>query len=113
MKKIRKKLIDKGVKQLQNETLENQLAVLIESVKTGQVDKGTLKKQLQMTTTSQMKDSVREAYKNGKEPSVTELLLDYYKEPQFQELARLVGLEERWFVHLAETTIEQWGENHQ
>ena len=95
-----------GYNVLQAMSTGNQIKVLRDSLHQGRLSSGELRKTLEDNAYKEMRKGVDKLRKKNKPVTVDVLLDEYQKDKDFRELAAEVGLNEAWFVALAEKECE-------
>ena len=103
------KVTDAIIDILQKQTTDKQIGVLEESLSSGKLQNSKLKKALESSAPTEMRKGIYKLIKRGKIPTVDLLLEEYHREKSFQRLATSVGLDEIWFVKLAEDCLRERG----
>lgn len=91
-----------GQRELQSMSTDNQIKVLRDSLHEGRLKPDKLRKALEDNAYEEMRKGADKLHKKGKPVTVVALLEEYHKDKDFQQLATEVGLDEAWFVALAE-----------
>jgi len=94
-----------GFKVLQAMGTGNQIKVLRDSLHQGRLKPDKLREALEDNAYKEMRKGADKLRKKGKPATVGALLEEYHKNKDFGELATEVGLDEAWFVALAEKEI--------
>jgi hypothetical protein len=105
-------LMASGVKVLQALSTNKQVDVLNASIGTGKLKSGKLRETLENKAPHEMRKGVQKLIKKHKPLTVDNLLEEYRKDKPFQQLANSVGLDEQWFINLAEQEIENAQTKH-
>ena len=87
-----------GLKKL---STEDQIALLSQSLDKGWLSTRELRRQLERNAPNEMRKGRDRILREGKTPTV-DLLLEEYRSSGLKPLAERVGLDEAWFVALAE-----------
>ncbi|MBU2249376.1 MAG: hypothetical protein KKD77_21690 [Gammaproteobacteria bacterium] len=100
-------LLDRGrgkiVSGLKEGTTSKQLEFLSQALDSGSLSTRELRRQLEGNAVKEMHKGVIRITREGRIPTVDELLEEYRSETEFQGIAARVGLDEPWFVALAES----------
>ncbi len=91
-----------GYNALQAMGTGNQIKVLRDSLHQGRLTTGKLRKVLEENAYEEMRKGVVKLRRQGKPVTVDALLAEYRKDRDFRDLAGEVGLDEAWFIALAE-----------
>ena len=94
-----------GYDKLQAMSTGNQIQVLRDSLHQGRLKPDKLRKALEDNAYKEMRKGADKLRKKGKPMTADALLEEYHKDKDFQELANEVGLDEAWFIALAEKEI--------
>lgn len=97
----RERIHQRGYNALQALNTSNQIKVLRDSLHLGKLSPGKLRKALEDNAHKEMQKGADKLRKKGKPVTVDTLLEEYHKDRDFQELATEVGLNEEWFIALA------------
>jgi hypothetical protein len=103
--KVREKMNRVAVSTLQNYSTSNQVKFLADSLHSGKLAPSKLRKSLEVNAHKEMSKGADKIIKSGKKLTMEFLLDEYYKDTEFRKLATEVGLDEAWFVALAETEL--------
>ena len=95
-----------GLKKLQSQSTPKQVDFLADTLHSGHLGAGKLKRQLVKNAPNEMKKGIVRLRREGKTPTVDLLLEEYRKDKGFQKLANEVGLDSTWFENLAEEMIK-------
>lgn len=96
------KMQERGVGKLKKMSTGGQVGVLSESLRTGKLSADELRYELETNAKKEMRKGAEKFRRKGKAVTVENLLEDYYEHEDFRELAASVGLDEAWFIKLAE-----------
>ena len=88
---------------------DTQVGILSESLATGKLQNSKLRQSLEKNAPIEMRKGIEKLVKKGKVPTVDLLLEEYRSSKSFQKLAGSVGLDEAWFVKLAEDKLAEYG----
>jgi hypothetical protein len=99
------KLVNMVVSVLQRQSTDKQIDFLNTAVGEGRLKQSKLRDQLEKNAPIEMRKGIEKLIKKGKVPTVDLLLEEYRREKSFQKLAGSVGLDEAWFIKLAEDEI--------
>jgi len=91
-----------GESALQAMNTGNQVKVLRDSLHLGKLSRGKLRKTLEDNAPKEMRKGAEKLRKKNKPVTVDALLEEYRKDTAFKALAEEVGLDEAWFIALAE-----------
>ena len=91
-----------GYNALQAMNTGNQVKVARDSLRQGKLSPGMLRKALEDNAPKEMKKGADKLRKKGKAVTIDALLEEYRNDRDFRELATEVGLDEAWFIALAE-----------
>lgn len=105
-------LRETGVKILQALSTNKQVDVLNAAVGTGKLKNSKLRDALESKAPNEMRKGVQKLIKKHLPLTVDNLLIEYRKDKPFQQLANSVGLDEQWFIKLAEQEIENVQTKH-
>jgi hypothetical protein len=94
-----------GMAYLQRSSTSNQVKFLADSLHSGRLSTHNLKKSLEDNAHREMTKGADKLTKNGKQITVDTLLEEYRNDTEFKTLANEVGLDEQWFIGLAEREI--------
>lgn len=97
-----------GVRLLERLGTRDQIKVLRDSLHTGRITAGKLKKELESNAYKEMEKGARKLAKKHKDVTVDALLKEYRDDKNFQSLADEVGLTEEFFIGVAETECRNW-----
>lgn len=101
----RGRMQQRGLKVLLTMDTSNQIKVLHDSLHQGRLKPDKLRKSLEDNACKEMRKGADKLRRKGKPVTVDALLEEYHKDKDFQKLASEVGLDEAWFVALAEKEI--------
>jgi len=104
--RLRRQKVVETVQKLDTDT---QVGLLSESLGNGNLQNSALRKSLEKNAPIEMRKGIVKLVKRGKVPTVDLLLEEYRGSKSFQKLAFGVGLDEAWFVKLAEDEIKKSG----
>jgi len=99
-----------GVSAIESAPTSSQVKIMSEALRTGRLSHPELRKALEQNTPDEMRRGVDKLVKKGKPVTVDALLAEYWGDTQFQELASDVGLDEQYFIKLAEIEINRRGQ---
>lgn len=99
------KLANTAVSILQRQSTDKQVDFLHGAIGEGRLPHSKLRQQLEKNAPIEMRKGIEKLIKKGKVPTVDLLLEEYRREKSFQKLAGSVGLDEAWFIKLAEDEI--------
>jgi hypothetical protein len=88
---------------------DTQVGILSESLANGKLQNSKLRQTLEQHAPIEMRKGIEKLIKKGKTPTVDLLLEEYRGSKSFQKLALSVGLDEAWFVKLAENKLAEYG----
>ena len=91
-----------GYNTLKTMSTSNQIEVLRDSLHQGRLSSSKLRKALEDNAYKEMRKGADKLRKKNKPVTVDVLLEEYRKDRDFRELAAEVGLDEAWFIALAE-----------
>lgn len=97
----RGRMRQRGYSALQAMDTGNQIKVLRDSLHLGKLSPAKLRKALEDNAHKEMRKGADKLRKKGKPVTVNALLEEYRKDRDFRELAIEVGLNEEWFIALA------------
>jgi len=100
-----------GLKKLQSQSTPKQVDFLADTLHSGHLGAGKLKRQLVKNAPNEMKKGIVRLRREGKTPTVDLLLEEYRNDTGFQKLANEVGLDSTWFENLAEEMIKDGNTN--
>lgn len=106
----RQKLVVAGVKRIKSAGEEEQLAFIDNAVKEGKVSNNTIRRQLEQNAPKAMWDGILKFSREGKPLTVDALLEEYHADKGFQKMALNAGLDEQWFIDLANQKLELYRE---
>ncbi len=98
----REQVAKTAVGALQHQSTNKQVSFLSGALAEGKLSSGRLRQTLEDNARKEMRKGADKLVKQGKTPTVDLLLVEYHKEKDFQRLATSVGLDESWFMKLAE-----------
>ncbi len=101
----RKRMHRAGYNALQAMGTGNQIKVLRDSLHQGRLKSSKLRKTLEDNAHVEMRKGANKLHKKKEPVTVDALLREYRKDSDFRELASEVGLDEAWFIALAEKEI--------
>lgn len=101
----RERMRKAGYDKLQSMGTDNQIKVLRDSLYEGRLKPEKLRKALEDNACYEMRKGAEKLRKKGKVVTVDALLEEYHGSGEFRDLATQVGLDEAWFVALAEKEI--------
>jgi ribosomal protein L17 len=101
-----------AVKTLQHQSTDKQVSFLSDALAESRLEAGKLQQTLEANARKEMRKGVDKLIRQGKTPTVDLLLAEYRREKKFQALAASVGLQESWFVALAESECAHYQEKH-
>jgi hypothetical protein len=87
---------------------DTQVGILEESLGSGKLQNSKLRQTLEQHAPIEMRKGIAKIFKKGKIPTVDLLLEEYRGSKSFQKLASSVGLDETWFVKLAEDELTEF-----
>jgi hypothetical protein len=87
---------------------DKQVGILSESLGNGRLQNNRLRNSLETNAPIEMRKGIAKQLKKGITPTVDTLLEEYRGSKSFQKLAASVGLDETWFVQLAEREIANY-----
>ena len=96
-----------GVQYVQRQTTNYQVKFLAEALSEGRVSAGKLRGEMEKNAVKEMSKGADKLLKQSRPLTVDGLLEEYHSSPDFKRLAERVGLEESWFVALAEQKIRR------
>lgn len=96
---------------IQRQPTDKQVGILEESLNNGRLQNSRLRQSLEQNAPIEMRKGIGKMVKKGKIPTVDLLLEEYRREKVFQKLAAGVGLDEAWFIKLAEDELAKSGVN--
>jgi len=102
----RERIHRKGYSALQAMSTSNQIKVLRDSLHQGLLKPDKLRKTLENNAYKEMRKGADKLRKKNKLVTADTLLKDYYESDDFRKLAAEVGLDEAWFIALAEKECE-------
>lgn len=94
---------------LQRSSTAKQVGFLADSLHSGRLTARELRRALENNAYIEMRKGAEKLVKKKKAVTVDALLKEYRKDKAFQQLAAEVGLDEAWFVKLAESVCRRWG----
>ena len=100
--------IKAGIAALKHESTPNQIQALSDSTRTGGLSPSRLRRALEDNAPKEMRKGDAKLAKKGTQPTVDLLLEEYRADQGFQNMAANVGLDESWFIKLAEAECERW-----
>jgi len=100
---------NKIAQEIKSKPTETQIGILSEAIEDNHLKSSLLRKTLEKNAPVEMRKGVEKLVKKGKTPTVDLLLEEYRGSKSFQKLALGVGLDEAWFVKLAEDEIKKCG----
>ena len=98
----REKATNRGVAVLQKLTLGQQIDALSTSAAVGTRSPAAIRKALEANAPKEMRKGADKLARKNKPVTVDALLKEYRSNKKFQEMAAGVGLDEMWFMALAE-----------
>ena len=104
----KEKILTDGVQNMQKAPLDTQITFL------GKAKGNILRDTLEQQTPGEMHKGAEKLRKEGKPVTVDNLLRDgknpdrYYNNPKFMQLAKNAGLDESYFIGVAEKECENW-----
>ncbi len=96
-----------GAKVLQHYSTDKKVEFLSESLRVGKLSPSKLRESLERFAPREMRKGADKLIKKGKAVTVDNLLEEYHKDNRFQKVASDVGLDESWFVALAERECDR------
>lgn len=103
---IGKGAVRAGVRYLQSRTVDQQIRFLSDALDSGRLMKHELKDALEKYAHSEMSLGADRLQKKGEPVTVDALLAEYREDTGLKKLADRVGLDEAWFVALAEAECQ-------
>lgn len=97
-----------AVHSLQRFSTSNQIKFLADSMHQGRLPASQLRDALKSNARKEMHKGAEKLAKKKKEVTVDKLLEEYRKDKEFQKLADEVGLDEAFFIRLAELECDKW-----
>ncbi len=111
--KVAKKVLGRKKKevvgQLQTQSTSRQVAFLRSALDSGKLAPEKLRKALVNKAPSEMAKGAKNIVKQGRTPTVDELMKDIRKDGEFMALAGRVGLDEDYFIKIAEAECAKRG----
>jgi hypothetical protein len=105
--KVADKMRSVGAAALKAMPTVNQIGVLANRLHSGKMSHDQLRKALEGGAPSEMRKGADKLIRQNKVLSVDALLEEYHNDKEFQALAAEVGLDESYFVNLAEQEIKK------
>jgi len=102
-----------GVSTIEAASTSSQVKIMSEALRTGKLSHSKLRKALEENASGEMRKGGDKLIKKGKPVTVDALLAEYRGDKHFQKLASDVGLDEEYFVELAEREINRQGQGGQ
>jgi hypothetical protein len=96
---------NKIVQEIKSAPVEKQIDILSDSLTSNHLKPSLLRTTLEKNAPIEMRKGIEKLIKGGKTPTVDLLLEEYRASKSFQKLARSVGLDESWFIKLAEDEL--------
>ena len=106
--RVKEKMVDVGVAAVKSYSTSRQIQFLADALHTGRLPARKLQEVLKDNAPKEMRKGTEKLVKKHKTPTVELLLEEYYKDEGFQALALEVGLNEQWFIELAESECQKW-----
>lgn len=98
-----------GVATIQAASTSSQVQIMSEALRTGRLSHSKLREALEENAPKEMSKGAGKLAKKGKPITVDALLEEYRGDKAFQKLASEVGLNETYFIELAEREISRRG----
>ena len=106
---VREHMRSTGVAAIRASSTSNQVKFLADSLHSGRLSPSKLRKALEDNAHKEMRKGADKIIGKGKPLTVDALLEEYRKDKEFQALATEVGLNEEWFIRLAESACQRRG----
>ena len=97
------------VETIKRQDTDTQVGILSEALDDGRLQNSRLRKSLEGNAPKEMRKGIEKLAKKGLTPTVDLLLDEYRNNRSFQKLANSVGLNEIWFIKLAEDCLKELG----
>ena len=111
--KIAKKVLDRKkkqvVNQIQSQSTSSQVGFLIHALDSGRLTPEKLVKAIKDKAPSEMAKGAKKIVKQGRTPTVDELMRETRKDKEFIRLVKRVGIDENYFIKLAEVECAKRG----
>jgi hypothetical protein len=104
----RQKLVEKGVKTIQNASTPKQIDFIENAVKSGGATYSRMGTILRQNAPIEMRKGIAKFAKEGRPLTVDALLEDYRSDKSFQKLALNAGCDEQYFIDLAEQELKAY-----
>ena len=105
----RGKVVNAVVSMLQNLSTSGQVRHLADMLHSGKLSAGELKKALTGNAPKEMRTGAKQLAKKNKPVTVDALMGGIWKDGGFLKLIAEVGIDEQWFINLAEEECKRWG----